>query len=74
MTKIWKEEFLLTKIGKILKQERLKNNLTLQAGVSIDIQTQKFESSGIIIITAASVSVYEKRICKTWWRIQKNDC
>ena len=31
MTKIWKEEFLLNKIGKILKQERLKNNLTLQA-------------------------------------------
>ena len=49
MTKIWKEKFLLNKIGKILKKERLKNNLTLQAGVSIDIQTQKFESSGIII-------------------------
>jgi transcriptional regulator with XRE-family HTH domain len=27
----WKEEFLLNKIGKILKQERIKNNLTLEA-------------------------------------------
>ena len=50
--KIWKEKFLFNKIGKILKQERLKNNLTLQA------------LSNISNISVSTLSKMENDLCK----------
>ena len=61
-----------TKIQKLrnnskLTQEQLTQTIYVSRtfGVRIDIQTRKFESSGIIIIDRNGGSVYEKRISKT---------
>ena len=61
-----------TKIQKLrnnskLTQEQLTQTIYVSRtfGVRIDIQTRKFESSGIIIIDRNGENVYEKRISKT---------